>query len=241
MKIDGKVILITGATGKLTRTIVKELANKHAKLALHYHTNHELAKNLQNQLKHTSIKLYSSDLTSTQNAQALAHSVLNDFKHIDILINTASTFPTDSLIETTDQTIEQTLTLNLKAPLTLAKALYDNFKSNPGVIINIADIWGIYPTNTFFAYSLAKSAMITLTKLLAQEFAPTTRVNAIAPGIIDFKENTSPTLREKLINRIPLARKASPQEIAKTTLFIIENDYITGQTLIIDGGRTLKI
>lgn len=250
MDLEGKVAVITGATGRLTRHIVSALKERGVRLALHYRVQRRLAEELyiSEGAESESIRLYSADFTSADAINRFAEGVLKDFGRVDILINAASTFPNRSFAEADLDELEELLSLNLKAPFLLAKVFFGRGLSkkankNCSVIINITDILALMSSDRFFSYSLSKSSMIALTRLLAKALAPSVRVNAIAVGLVDLPDitmNIDKARLSALLERIPLKRAALPDELVETCLFLIENDYITGEVIALDGGRAIN-
>ncbi len=239
--LKNKIVLITGATSKLTQVITHHLAIEGAELALHYHNNDAQANELNEKLKSLGAKskLYRFDLLESTSPEELAQQVLSDFGRVDILINAASRFTFATIDKTDDNLWNEMLELNITVPFKLARALSENFHNLSGAIVNIADIWALRPKANFIAYSVAKSGLIGLTKALAETFAPDTTVNAIAPGIIDFPADVDDSKRKTIMGRIPLGRCGYPEEIAQTVISVITNRYMTGQIIVIDGGRLL--
>ncbi|MFA5864337.1 MAG: SDR family oxidoreductase [Phycisphaerae bacterium] len=241
LKLNNQIALVTGATGKLSRVVCLRLAEAGVDLALHFHKNESVAHDLKKMIEDLGrrCEIYSFDLTDAQAPQSLVEKVLADFGRVDILVHAASVFIGTRLAKTDDQLWQQMFDLHVTAPFRLARALENNFRCHSGAILNIADIWGLKPKAALLAYSVSKAALVALTKALAEELAPTTTVNAVAPGIIDFPPDFPESLREKVIGRIPLQRPGRPEEIADLVVEIIANRYITGQVITIDGGRTL--
>ncbi len=236
-----KTALVTGATGKLTREVAIRLASKGVNLALHYHTQGEEALALAAQIEKMGRRcsVYRADLTQAKGIKKMVTAVLDDFGGVDILINSASKFIFKSLSQTDDELWQQMMDLHVTAPYRLARELEENFRRRQGAIMNFSDIWGLNPRKIFFAYSVSKGALISLTKALADELAPTTTVNAIAPGLIHFHEGATSAEQIKLPERIPLKRAGTVEEVVDMTLAVISNRYITGQVICIDGGRSL--
>jgi pteridine reductase len=239
--LKNKTALLTGATGKLTRELAVRLAQKGVNLALHYHTHGSEALELADQIESMGRRcaVYRADLTNAKGTTKLVDAVLADFGGVDILINGASKFVRKQLNQTDDILWQEMLDLHLTAPYRLARLLEENFRQREGAIINFADIWGLRPSKSFFAYSVSKGALVTLTKALADELAPTTTVNAIAPGIIHFPDDMPEAQRKKVVGRIPMNRLGTAAEVADLTISVISNRYITGQVFTIDGGRSL--
>jgi pteridine reductase len=241
LDLNNKVALVTGATGKVTRVICLRLARAGARLALQYHGNHAQAEELKKSAEDTGIRcrIYSFDLTAHDAPPNLADNALADFGGVDLLINAASVFAFKNLAQTDDTLWQQMLNIHVTAPFRLVRALEQNFRGRESAILNFADIWGLTPRAAFLAYSVSKAALIALTKALAEELAPHTTVNTLAPGLIHFPPGFPQNLQEKVLKNIPLQRPGNPEEIADLALHILQNRYLTGQTIAIDGGRTL--
>jgi len=239
--LTNKTALVTGSTGKLSRVICLQLAMAGADLALHYRHNHDQAEELRRQVDKMGrrARVYACDLTEPREPERLAERVLHDFGRIDVLVNAASVFAFKRLGQTDDHLWQTMMDLHVTAVFRLVRALEANFRSHTGAIVNIADVWGLQPKASFLAYSVSKGALIALTKALADELAPTTTVNAIAPGIAHFPPDFPDQMREEVIRRIPMQRLAQPEAVADLILEIATNRYITGQIIAIDGGRSL--
>lgn len=240
--LNNKIALVTGSTGKVTCHLCMGLAQAGANLALQYHRNHAQAEEIKKSVGRLGrrCEIYSFDLTDPSSPPDLAQKVLADFGGVDILVNTASAFVFKDLAGTQDALWQQMFDLHVTAVFRLVRALEKNFRGRESAILNFADIWGLAPKGSFLAYSVSKSALIALTKALADALAPTTTVNAIAPGIAHFPPDMPPAFQEKVLSHIPLRRTAQPREIADFALAILQNRYLTGQTLVIDGGRSLE-
>jgi NAD(P)-dependent dehydrogenase (short-subunit alcohol dehydrogenase family) len=133
---------------------------------------------------------------------------------------------------------EAALDLNLRAPFLCAQQAARRM-SRGGLIVNVSDIGARKAWSGFPSYTVSKAALESLTKLLARSFAPTIRVNTIAPGLVLPSANVTPEEWEKLIQRLPLKRAATTEEVASALEFLIKNEYITGQTIVVDGGYSL--
>jgi len=239
--VTDKTALVTGATGKLSGVLCLQLARAGANLALQYHQNHERARELQKQVEQLGRRccIYSFDLTVPSAPDQLAKTVFTDFTRVEYLVHAASIFAFKRLNQTDDQLWQTMMDLHVTALFRLVRAMEENFRRQSGSIVTLADIWGLHPKGSFLAYSVSKGALISLTKALADELAPTTTVNVIAPGIVDFPPDFPNSLREKVLHRIPMQRLGTSQEVADLVLYLLTNRYITGQTIAIDGGRSL--
>jgi pteridine reductase len=144
------------------------------------------------------------------------------------------------MTEVTERQWDELLGSNLKAPFFLAKALAKTLADNNGCIINIVDIHAERGLNGYPVYSIAKAGLAVMTKILAKELGPAVRVNGVAPGAILWPEDLSEPTKHEIVQRTMLKRSGEPADIAKAVLFLIKDaDYITGQILTVDGGRTL--
>jgi len=154
------------------------------------------------------------------------------------LVNSAAFMPGGNVDALTIENWDTSLDLNLRAPFLLTQECA-NKMTDGGLIVNITDVgaqktWSRYPS-----YTVSKAALESLTKILARALAPKIRVNAIAPGFVLQSDIVSEEEWQRLINRIPLKRPARSEEIASALEFLLENEYITGQTIVVDGGYSL--
>jgi pteridine reductase len=163
-----------------------------------------------------------------------------------ILINAAAVFGKKSIGDINSEYIRQTFDINFAAAMLMTQKFVElvrqkiKSKQNPiGKIINFADITAQKPPAGFSVYCASKAALIAATKSLARELAPDLTVNAVAPGIMTWSKDTPPELKKKILAHIPAGRTGNPDEVAQAVQFLIENDYITGQVINIDGGRSL--
>jgi len=240
--LDGKVALVTGATGKVGQEIVRRLAREGANVAIHYRTHRELAESLVEELTAAGSvsRAYGADFLSTDGPEDLARKVLADFGGVDILVNSASQFPQVRLGQTGADLWYKMFDLHATSAWRLVNALADNFRSRPdSAIVNMVDIWALRPKATFGAYTVSKAALTALTMMWADELAPTTTVNAVAPGTVHIQPDLSPQEQAKIISRIPLGRPGTAQEVADVVMAVCTWRYVTGTVIAVDGGRSL--
>ena len=176
---------------------------------------------------------------SPQSRNLVAH-IVDHFDRLDILVNGAANFLETKFGATTEQPGTPPSTPISKHLSSSPQAAAPHLtKSGNGIIINFADIGGILGWREFLPHSVSKSGIILMTRILAKELAPAVRVNAIAPGTISMPGDP-PEWQSDFINRAPLHRTGRPEEIADAVLFLISAEFLTGQTLVLDGGRTLS-
>ena len=194
-----------------------------------------------NQLRANSACRIKADLQKLADIRQLAELALERWSGIDVLINNASAFFPGPIESTSEQDWECLIDTNLKAPFFLTQALLPSLISRQGCIINIIDIHAERGLKGYPVYSITKAGLAAMTRSLAKELGPDVRVNGISPGAILWPENDiDETTQAEILSRIALRRSGNPLDIARAVRFFIEEgDYITGQILAIDGGRTL--
>ena len=185
--------------------------------------------------------LLSGNICDSTQLDKMIKQVIGNYERLDVLINNASSFYPTPIEQVTEADWDELLGTNLKAPFFLCQAAVPYLKKNHGCIINLADIHALRPLKTHSVYSIAKAGLIMLTKTLANELGPQIRVNAIAPGAIMWPDNDMDhTTKQQIIANTALQCHGDAQDIAKTVLFLIRDaKYITGQIIVVDGGRTL--
>jgi pteridine reductase len=240
-KLHGRVALVTGAAKRLGRAIALRLAQEGADIAVHYGHSATEAQELVAGIKKfgRSGAAFPAELTNVPAIQKLVADVLAQFGHLDILINTAATFLETKFGQTTEHTWDASLDTNLKAPFFCSQAAAPHLtQSGHGVIVNFADLGGIIGWREFLPHSLSKGGVILMTRILAKELAPAVRVNAIAPGTITMPGDP-PEWQADFSRLAPLRRSGRPDEVADAVMYLITAEFITGHTLVIDGGRCL--
>jgi pteridine reductase len=234
MDINGKVALITGSAKRIGREIALELAARGARIAVHYRSSEAEAK----ALAATVGADFQADLTDVNAVQNMFGAIAKTFGALDILVNSASVFDPGSAGDATPEHWDQQMNTNAKAPFFLAQAAASFMrKRGAGKIINIADVAGELIWPTYLAYSVSKAALIAVNRGLAKAFAPEIQVNAIAPGPVLFPEYYTEEQKRSAVERTLLKRAGTPRDVVNAAIFLIENDYITGEVLHVDGGR----
>jgi pteridine reductase len=239
-----KNVLITGAAKRIGAACARILHAQGCNVLLHYRSSKQEADQLCeefNQKRSGSAKLVQGNLLNMKELEAVSQIALSSWGGVDVLINNASSFYPTPLTNTTEEQWDDLLGSNLKAPFFLSKALSDGLAKRKGCIVNIVDIHAERGLPGHSVYSIAKAGLVAMTKILAKELAPAIRVNAVAPGAILWPENgLSEQDKSEILQRIPLARIGSPEDIAKAALYLVKDaNYVTGQILTVDGGRTL--
>ena len=239
-----KTILITGAAKRIGREMAKAFFDRGWDIVIHYNNSIEDARSLADQMnaqRSNSALIIQANLDHAKDIEKLADLALSKNGRIDALINNASTFYPTPIGTFTEDNWEALMGSNLKAPLFLIQAFCEELKKNSGFIINITDINVDKALINHSIYLAAKSGLQTLTRSLAKELAPDIRVNAIAPGAILEPPNVEWTIEQKnkIINSVPMARMGTEKDIVDAAIYLSEAEYVTGQILNIDGGKSL--
>ena len=228
--------LVTGAAHRLGKAFAQTLARLGYDIVLHYHSSEEEALQTKAEIESLSrsVILAQADLTNPSEI----YSLVSTFQHLDVLVNSAAFMPSGNVDALTLENWDSALDLNLRAPFLLAQECAKKM-TDGGLIVNITDVgaqkaWSRYPS-----YTVSKAALESLTKILARALAPKIRVNAIAPGFVLQSDIVPAEEWDRLIGRIPLKRPARTEEIASALEFLLNNEYITGQTIVVDGGYSL--
>jgi pteridine reductase len=238
--LQGQVALVTGAAKRIGRAVAMRLAREGADVVIHYHLSKseaEAAVAEVEKLGRRSVALQ-ADLCNVAKIPRLFQQIGARFGRLDILVNSAANFLPAGLADTTEKMWDDALDTNLKGPFFCSQAAAPMLKESHGAIINFADIGGVLPWPGYIPHCASKAGVIMLTKCLAKALAPDVRVNAIAPGTITMAGDPS-EWETDFIRRAPLHRAGTTEDVADAVSYLVQAKFVTGQTLIVDGGRTL--
>jgi len=228
--------LVTGAAHRLGKAFALTLARQGFDIVLHYHSADEEAYQTQTEIESLSRTVILARADLTQPAEV--NSLISNLPSLRVLVNSAAYMPHGNVDSLSVENWDASLDLNLRAPFLLAQGCAQKM-TDGGLIINVTDVgaqkaWSRYPS-----YTVSKAALESLTRILARALAPKIRVNAIAPGFTLQSEIVSPEEWDRLIGRIPLKRAARSDEVTSALEFLLKNEYVTGQTIVVDGGYSL--
>jgi pteridine reductase len=238
--MKGQKALITGAAKRIGRAIACRFAEESIDVILHYNRSWQEAEELKTRLEETGIRtsILKADLSCPEEVEELFKNAVSAFGHIDYLINNASLFPEDTLINFTAQGLLENINVNALAPLLLSREFA--VQNRKGKIINLLDARITDYDHKHASYHLSKRMLYDLTRLMALEFAPRIMVNAIAPGLILPPPGEGTGYLEKMKHSNPLNTYGTLKEITDAVMFLINAEFITGQVIYVDGGRHLK-
>ena len=239
-----KTILITGAAKRIGREMALSFFSKGWDIVIHYNGSKEEAEALADEMnfeRTNSAIIAQANLDNANEVTQLVEKTLSKNSRIDALINNASTFYPTPIGTFSEENWNALMGSNLKAPLFLIQSFHKELEKNKGFIINITDINVDRALVNHSIYLAAKSGLQTLTRSLAKELAPNIRVNAIAPGAILEPPNVEWTTEQKnnIINTVPMKRMGTEKDIVDAAIYLSEAEYVTGQILNIDGGKSI--
>ncbi len=241
MELRARNALVTGAAHRVGRAIALALAQEGCNIALHYHAGKAQAERTLPELKRLGVeaRAYQADLRSLEEIAALFQAVHDDFGRLDILINSAAIMQRIPFEDVTNEDWRATIDLNLRAPFFCTQSAVKLMGEAGGAVINISDIAGLQPWVKYPVHSLSKAGVEMLTKVAALTFAPAVRVNAVAPGPVLKPDRLSDERWSQIGVDLPLGQPGEPADVTEAIIFLLKNDFITGETLVVDGGNQL--
>lgn len=237
-----EVIIVTGGSKGIGASIVEELAHNDYKVILNYNNSEKEAVTIKNKLEKQGyiIDIYKADIRKKEEVKKLIDFCIDKYKKIDGLINNAGISQIKLFTEIDEDDWNNMISTNLTGTFYCCQEVVKQMlKQKSGNIINISSIWGEIGASCEVHYSASKAGIIGLTKSLAKELGPSNiKVNCIAPGIIDTEMNSALTEEdyENLKNEIPLNKIGNTKDIANCIIWLLKNEYITGQVISINGG-----
>jgi 3-oxoacyl-[acyl-carrier protein] reductase len=239
MYLKGKKALVTGGDRGIGRAIVLALAEKRCHTAVHYFKNEDAAEEVLTKLKKFSIQSVKvqADIREFDEVKRMMEKVRQVLGGIDIIVNNAGVSGPNSKIEHIDREEWQwVIDVNLLGVFNCCKAALSDLREGKGKIVNISSIAGKMGGTLGSHYAAAKAGVIGLTFALARELAPEVTVNAVAPGPVDT-DLLTPEAKLRLAKQTPFGRIAAPEEIAHTVIFLLENNYVSGEVVDVNAGR----
>lgn len=233
--------LVTGGARRLGKAFALALARMGYDVLLHYRSSEAEARAAKAEIESLGVEahLLRADLSKAEEIHSLFEQVGEiQNAELKILVNSAAVMPAGHPRDLSLENWDAALDLNLRAPFLMAQEAA-RLMTAGGLIVNVSDIgankaWSRYPS-----YAVSKAALESLTKILARAFAPAIRVNAIAPGLVLPSDAVTSEEWTRLVERLPLKRPARPEEIASALEFLVRNEYVTGTTIVVDGGYSL--
>jgi pteridine reductase len=241
MDLAGKIALVTGSAQRVGKAIALKLAREGAHLIVHYGSSADAAEQTTAEIRALGVDAITAqaDLANPAHISALFQQIESRFGRLDVLVNNAASFHKEAFQTTSLEAWDEVMAVNLRAPFLCMQHAARLMGSQGGVIINIGDLAGVYAWREFAAHGVSKAGLIHLTKQAARELAPHIRVNTITPGPILPAPQMSDSAWQAIAAEIPLKRNGSPEDIARAVVFLVQNDFITGESITVDGGEAL--
>lgn len=238
-RLAGKTALITGAALRLGRHIALALAESGVNIVIHYRHSAQEAENLRSQLVEMGVKawLVTGDFERNDSGE-IVRMAIKEAGSLDFLVNNASSFFPGTIQDINLAGLVRSIQVNAWGPFELCREFFRHV--NSGKIVNLLDTRVIGYDRAHLGYILSKKMLLSLTEILAIEFAPKVSVNAVAPGLILPPAGKDEAYLQELARRVPLKRHGSPSDVSEAVLFLLGSDFVTGQVLYIDGGRHLE-
>lgn len=243
MDLKGRTAVVTGSAVRVGRQICLELASRGANVVVNYRSSAREAGELVSMLKEHDVQALAvqADVSLASDVRRLLAEATSAFGRIEVLVNNASSYPVTPFNELTEEQWDQSIAVNLKGPFLCCLEFGRHMVTNGGgAIVNITD-WAVFrPYPDYLPYLTAKGGVVTMTKALARELAPTVRVNVVAPGPIMPPDYLTEDQKQESVEGTLVGHWGNPKDIASAVAFLIEgSDFITGVTLPVDGGRLI--
>ena len=242
MELGGRVALVTGAGRRLGRALASALAERGMTLALHHHRSAGGAADLRDAIVAAGGRAacFAADLSDPVAARELPARVVAELGGLDLLVNSAAVMHRTPIGAVSVGEWDAMFALNLRAPFFAAQAAAGHMRNNGGAIVNIADLAAFETWPGYVPHGISKAGVVQMTRALAHALAPTIRVNAVAPGAVMLPDDWDASAAERLASTTPLRRLGAPSDVVDAVLYLLHADYVTGETIVVDGGRHVR-
>jgi pteridine reductase len=242
VELKGKVALVTGAGTRVGRAIALALGKAGMRVGVHYASSQKGARDTAEEIVRggSEARTLPGDLMDPATGPRLVEHTVKVFGTIDVLVNSAAVMLRTPVGEVLVEDWDAMFALNLRAPFFLCQVAARAMADRGGAIVNIADLAAFETWRAYIPHSITKSGIVQMTRGLAHALAPKIRVNAIAPGPVLLPDGWTQEQADKLISTTPLGRLGSPEDVAQAALYLLSADYVTGETIIVDGGRHIR-
>ena len=241
MNLTGGKALVTGAGHRVGRALALALGGEQMRVAVHYNASRAEADEtvaLITKAGGTATSFH-ADLSDPDASARLVRDVVSELGSLNVLINSAAVMKRHPFGSVSARDWDETFSLNLRAPFLLSQAAAAEMPSG-GAIVNIADLAAFETWPSYIPHSISKAGIVKMTEALARVLAPAIRVNAIAPGAVLLPDDWTDKTGERLSDTTPLHRLGDPQDVVDAMLYLLRADYVTGETIVVDGGRRIR-
>lgn len=241
MELTGKVALVTGGARRVGRALSLGLARAGANVVVNFRTSADDAESAVTEIRAAGVRgvAVRADLGSLEGVRGLVERTISEFGRLDILVNSASIFVRRPFAEISGPEWDRVLAINLKGPFFLAQAAAPALRQARGAIVNIADLSAFQAWPSYAHHAISKAGLLHMTRVLARALAPDIRVNAIVPGNVLPPEGHEGEDHAGGQDRVLTAREGHPDDVVEALLYLLRGDFLTGEALVVDGGRRL--
>lgn len=242
MDLEGRAALVTGAGRRLGRAIAVALGARGMHVGVHYGNSAVGARETAAEIERAggrAVCLH-ADLTEPDAPAGLVHAAVDALGRLDVLVNSAAVMMRTPLGDVTPADWDAMFAVNLRAPFLAVQAAAPHLARQRGAIVNLADLAAFETWPAYVPHGISKAGVVQMTRALARVLAPDVRVNAVAPGTVLLPESWPEDTARRLAETTPLRRLGAPDDVTRAVIFLLESDYITGETILVDGGRHIR-
>ena len=241
MELRGRVALVTGAGRRLGQAVAVALGAAGARVAVHHHGSVEGARDTAHRITEAGgeARLFRADLREAEAPAALVNAVAAEMGGLHVLVNSAAVMERTPIGSVTPAQWDAMMALNLRAPFFAAQAAAPHMRDG-GVIVNVADLAAYETWPAYVPHGISKAGVVQLTRAMARALAPAVRVVGVAPGVVLLPEGWDDAVADRLAATTPLGRPGTPEDVVRAVLYLLDADYVTGETLVVDGGRRVR-
>jgi pteridine reductase len=242
MELTGRLALVTGAGHRVGRAIALGLADRGMDVAAHYNASEAPARDTARSIEAMGrrAETFRANLAERGASRALVNTVSAAMGPIDVVINSAAVMMRTPWDEVTEAQWDDMFALNLRAVFFVTQAAARSMHGRGGAIVNIADLAAFETWPAYVPHGITKAGVVQLTRAMARVLAPSVRVNAVAPGAVLLPESWSDIDAARMAETTPLRRLGTPDDVLRAVLYLLDADYVTGETIIVDGGRHVR-
>ena len=240
MDAAGKVALVTGGARRVGRALSLGLGRAGADVAVNYHSSSAEARSVVGELEAMGRRAVAikADVSRRSEIQQLIRTVGEEFGQLDILVNSAASFESAPFLDIKESDWDHVMAVNLKGPFLLMQEAAPLLRANQqGLIVNIADLSAFQAWPSYAHHAVSKAGLVHLTRIAARALAPAIRVNCIAPGTVLPPEGYTGQGSDGTSDRRLVEQPGKPEDVVNALLYLVSNDFVTGQALVVDGGR----
>jgi pteridine reductase len=241
-ELAGRVALVTGAGRRVGRAIAVALGAQGMRVAVHYNESVEGARDTASMIEDVggSAALVRADLSQVTACEQLIDGLVLEHGELHTLVNSAAIMQRTPIGSVTERDWETMFALNVRAPFFLAQHAAPVLRLAKGNIVNIADLAAFETWAGYIPHGMTKAAVVQMTRALAHTLAPEVRVNGVAPGVVLLPDGFNPDDAEHLRRTTPLRRIGTPEDVAEAVIFLVRAQFVTGEVIMIDGGRHVR-